>query len=88
LEAKVRDGKAEFLDFLKRVAKTYPRRRLHVVLDNYHTHKYDHINQWLAKNPRITLHLTPTSGSWRDRDPGVHRRLQRPLPAIRPDQER
>ena len=59
-----RHGKAEFLDFLKLVAKTYPRRRLHVVLDNYHTHKHDDINQWLAKNPRITLHFTPTSGSW------------------------
>jgi hypothetical protein len=34
------------------------------VLDNYHTHKHDDINRWLAKNPRITLHFTPTSGSW------------------------
>src|SRR5215210_3223142 len=59
-----RHGKAEFLDFLKLVTKTYPRRRLHVVLDNYHTHKHDDINRWLAKNPRITLHFTPTSGSW------------------------
>ena len=59
-----RHGKAEFLDFLKLVAKTYPRRQLHVVLDNYHTHKHDDINRWLAKNPRITLHFTPTSGSW------------------------
>jgi hypothetical protein len=57
-------GKAEFLDFLKLVTKTYPRRRLHVVLDNYHTHKHDDINQWLAKNTRVTLHFTPTSGSW------------------------
>ena len=59
-----RHGKAEFLDLLKLVAKTYPRRRLHVVLDNYHTHKHDDINRWLAKHPRITLHFTPTSGSW------------------------
>ena len=59
-----RHGKAEFLDFLKLVACTYPRRRLHVVLDNYHTHKHSDINQWLAKKPRITLHFTPTSGSW------------------------
>ncbi len=59
-----RHGKAEFLDFLKLVAKAYPRRRLHVVLDNYHTHKHDDVNRWLAKNPRITLHFTPTSGSW------------------------
>jgi transposase len=59
-----RHGKAEFLDFLKRVAKAYPRRQLHVVLDNYHTHKHDEINTWLAKHPRITLHFTPTSASW------------------------
>src|SRR3954468_11676643 len=59
-----RHGKAEFLDFLKQVARAYPRRKLHVVLDNYHTHKHDDINQWLAKHPRITLHFTPTSGSW------------------------
>ncbi len=58
-----RHGKAGFLDFLKKVAKAYPRRQLHVVLDNYHTHKHDEINTWLAKNPRVTLHFTPTSGS-------------------------
>ena len=55
---------SEALDFLKKVAKAYPRRELHVVLDNYHTHKHDDINRWLAKHPRITLHFTPTSGSW------------------------
>ena len=59
-----RHGKAEFLDFLKLVARTYPRRELHIVLDNYHTHKHDEINQWLSKHPRISLHFTPTSGSW------------------------
>jgi transposase len=59
-----RHGKAEFGDFLKKVAKAYPRRRLHVVVDNYHTHKHPEINAWLAKNPRVTLHFTPTSGSW------------------------
>jgi len=48
-----RHGKAEFLDFLKKVAKAYPRRELHVVLDNYHTYKHDDINIWLAKNPRF-----------------------------------
>jgi len=59
-----RHGKAEFGDFLKKVARAYPRRELHVVVDNYHTHKHADINAWLAKNPRITLHFTPTSGSW------------------------
>jgi hypothetical protein len=37
---------------------------LHVVCDNYGTHKHPKVNAWLAKNPRITLHFTPTSGSW------------------------
>ena len=59
-----RHGKAEFLDFLKKVARAYPRRRLHVVCDNYHTHKHADVTAWLARNPRITLHYTPTSGSW------------------------
>jgi transposase len=59
-----RHGKAEFLDFMKKVARAYPRRQLHVVVDNYHTHKHPEIEAWLAKNPRVTLHFTPTSGSW------------------------
>ena len=51
----------EFLRFLKQVAKAYPRRRLHIVCDNYATHKHPKVKAWLAKNPRITMHFTPTS---------------------------
>ena len=54
----------EFLKFLKQVAKAYPRVPLHVVLDNYATHKPPKVKAWLARNPRITLHFTPTSESW------------------------
>ena len=54
----------EFLKFLKKVARAYPRAELHVVCDNYATHKHPAVQAWLAKNPRITLHFTPTSGSW------------------------
>lgn len=54
----------EFLDFLKKVARAYPRRELHVVLDNYQTHKHPDVETWLGKHPRIILHFTPTSGSW------------------------
>jgi len=54
----------EFLRFLKLVAKTYPRVQLHVVVDNYATHTHPRVRAWLARNPRITLHFTPTSGSW------------------------
>jgi transposase len=54
----------EFLAFLKLVAKAYPRVQLHVVVDNYATHKHPDVLAWLERNPRITLHFTPTSGSW------------------------
>jgi transposase len=54
----------EFLTFLKQVAKAYPRVKLHLVCDNYATHKHPAVRAWLARNPRITLHFTPTSGSW------------------------
>ncbi len=54
----------EFLKFLKQVAKAYPRVKLHVVVDNYATHKHPAVRAWLTRNPRITLHFTPTSGSW------------------------
>jgi transposase len=54
----------EFLHFLKHVAKTYPRVKLHLVVDNYATHNHPAVKAWLARNPRITLHFTPTSGSW------------------------
>jgi transposase len=54
----------EFLKFLRQVAKTYPRRELHIVVDNYATHKHPDVTAWLTNNPRITLHFTPTSGSW------------------------
>ncbi len=55
---------AEFLTFLKQVAKAYPRVALHVVADNYATHKHPKVAAWLARNPRVTMHFTPTSGSW------------------------
>ena len=54
----------EFLDFLKLVAKTHPRVQLHVVCDNYATHKHPRVKAWLEKHPRVTMHFTPTSGSW------------------------
>jgi transposase len=54
----------EFLKFLKLVAKTYPRVNLHIVVDNYAAHKHPRVRAWLDRNRRITLHFTPTSGSW------------------------
>jgi len=54
----------EFLAFLKHVARTYPSQELHLVMDNYATHKRPEVKTWLAANPRIQVHFTPTSGSW------------------------
>jgi transposase len=54
----------EFLAFLKHLARAYPDDELHLVMDNYATHKRPEIKAWLASNPRIHLHFTPTSGSW------------------------
>jgi transposase len=54
----------EFLAFLKHVARAYPDRQLHLVMDNYAAHKHPNVKAWLAANPRIYVHFTPTSGSW------------------------
>src|SRR5690242_17678843 len=54
----------EFLAFLKQIARAYPDRELHLVMDNYATHKRIEVRDWLAANPRIHVHFTPTSGSW------------------------
>jgi transposase len=54
----------EFLRFLKKVAAAYPGTGLHVVCDHYAMHKHPKVKAWLAPNPRVTLHFTPTSGSW------------------------
>ena len=55
---------AEFLAFLKQVANAYPRVPLHVVADNYATHKHPAVQAWLATHPRVRMDFTPTSGSW------------------------
>jgi transposase len=55
---------SEFLAFLKQVARAYPRRQLHLVLDNYGTHTHARVRAWLATHPRVHLHFTPTSASW------------------------
>ena len=54
----------DFLAFLKLVARAYPRRQLHLVLDNVSTHQQEEIGKWLDKHRRIHLHFTPTGASW------------------------
>ncbi|MDT2008969.1 IS630 family transposase [Rhodococcus opacus] len=55
----------EFLRFLKTIDKNTPAELdLHLICDNYATHKTPAIKTWLAAHPRFHLHFTPTSGSW------------------------
>ncbi len=61
---KARHRHQEFLAFLKQVARAYPEGELHLVMDNYAAHKRIEVRDWLAANPRIHAHFTPTSGSW------------------------
>ena len=55
----------EWLKFLQLIdAQTPVDRDLHLILDNYATHKHPRVKKWLAKHPRFHLHFTPTSASW------------------------
>jgi transposase len=55
----------EFLKFLKAIdAATPPGLDLHLICDNYATHKTPAIRNWLIRHPRFHLHFTPTSSSW------------------------
>ncbi len=55
----------EFLAFLERVERAVPRRReIHLILDNYGTHKHPRVQAWFAAHPRYHLHFTPTGSSW------------------------
>jgi transposase len=55
----------EFVRFLERIDKTVdPALEVHLVLDNYGTHKHPVVKNWLAERPRYKVHFTPTSSSW------------------------
>lgn len=55
----------EWLVFLKKINRETPKDlQLHLIVDNYATHKHPVVRAWLAKHPRFHLHFTPTSSSW------------------------
>jgi transposase len=55
----------EWLDFLRQIDRETPKDKgLHLVCDNYATHKHPTVIAWLAKHPRFHVHFTPTSASW------------------------
>lgn len=55
----------EFLKFLRIIDREVPNGlQIHLVLDNYATHKHPNVKAWLTKHPRFHLHFIPTSSSW------------------------
>ncbi len=54
----------EFLRFLKQLDREMPDKELHLVLDNYGTHKQEDVRKWLKRHERFHLHFTPTGASW------------------------
>jgi hypothetical protein len=54
----------EFVAFLESLARRYTKPELHLICDNYGTHKHPKVRALLAAHPRFHLHFTPTSASW------------------------
>jgi transposase len=55
----------EWLKFLRLIDQTIPQNReLHLICDNYATHKHPKVQRWLDRHPRFHMHFTPTSASW------------------------
>jgi transposase len=55
----------QWLEFLKQIDREIPlSQHIHIILDNYSTHKHPAIKRWLARHPRFELHFTPTGSSW------------------------
>ena len=63
----------EFLGFL---------RKLHLIVDNYATHKHAKVKEWLAKHPRFHFHFTPTSASWLNLRDAIRRGAFKSVPEL------
>jgi len=64
-ECKARHRHQEFLQFLKRIDLAVPEGLdVHLIVDNYATHKHAKVRLWLTQRPRFQIHYTPTHSSW------------------------
>ena len=64
-ECHARHRHQEWLKFLRRLDREFPEDlKLHLVMDNYGTHKEPHVKAWLKKHSRFVCHFVPTSSSW------------------------
>lgn len=53
-----------FLRFLKKIYRKYPKKQLHVIADNLNVHKQKDVKEWVGSKRRMTIHFTPTYSSW------------------------
>ena len=61
----MRHRQQEFMRFLRKIDRETPLPLdLHLIVDNYATHKHPKVRAWLKKHPRFHIHFTPTSSSW------------------------
>jgi transposase len=68
----------EFIRFLNTIEATVPVGKIvHVILDNYATHKHPKVKAWLGRHPRFVFHFTPTSCSWLNAVEGIFAKLTR-----------
>jgi len=68
----------EFIRFLNQIERDIPAgKAIHVILDNYCTHKHSNVRQWLERHPRWTFHFIPTSSSWLNAVEGFFAKLTR-----------
>lgn len=64
-QCKPRHRHQEFLSFLRHIDEQVPKKLdVHLILDNYATHKHPRVRAWLVRRPRYRLHFTPTYSSW------------------------
>ena len=64
-DCKPRHRHQEFLGFLRKIQREVdPELQVHIIVDNYCTHKHEKVYRWLKRNRRFHLHFIPTSSSW------------------------
>jgi transposase len=71
----------EFIRFLNVIeARVSKKKAIHVIVDNYATHKHPDVMQWLEKHRRFVFHFTPTSASWLNAIEGFFAKLTKKRP--------
>lgn len=59
-----RNNAVNFLKFLKKIYRKYPKKHLHIIADNLNVHKHKDVTNWINSKQRMTIHFTPTYSSW------------------------